>query len=126
MCFWSLTPNYILTQCFAGKLDLEINLDIDGSAAVPQTPAPCSTRPSRLRRRVRCEEVTSDEENSPASVKSVVPTIPGTLGPRSQRASKTAAMTKITASKAVRIEEDSDEDSDVTSEDSHESDELAD
>ncbi|XWS30638.1 hypothetical protein CRYUN_Cryun23aG0002700 [Craigia yunnanensis] len=85
---------------------------------VPQTPAPCSTRPSRLRRQVRHEEVSSDEENSPAFVKSVVPTIHGTLGPRSQRASKTAAMTKITASKAVSIEEDSDEDedSDVTSE----------
>ena len=116
----------MLPQCFAGKLDLEFNLDVDGSTTVPQTPAPCSTVPSRLRRQVRHEEVSSDEENSPAFVKSVVPTIPGTQGPRSQRASKTAAMTKITASKAVRIEEDSDEDSDVTSEDSHESDELTD
>ncbi|XP_022772037.1 condensin complex subunit 3 [Durio zibethinus] len=111
-----------------GKLDLEFNLDVDGSAAVPETPAPCSTRPSRLRRRVRREEVSSDEENSPASVKSVVPTIPSTIGPRSQRASKTAAMTKITASKAARIEEDfdEDEDSDVTSEESDESNELTD
>ncbi|GMI66121.1 EMBRYO DEFECTIVE 2656 [Hibiscus trionum] len=109
-----------------GKLDLEFNMDVDGSTAVPQTPAPCSTRPNRLRRRVRREEVSSDEEDSPASVKSMAPTNPGTIGPRSQRASKTAALTKITSSKAVRIQEGfdevSDEDSDVTSEGSHESD----
>ncbi|GMI77035.1 EMBRYO DEFECTIVE 2656 [Hibiscus trionum] len=111
-----------------GKLDLEFNVDVDGSTAVPQTPAPCSTRPNPSRRRVRREEVSSDEENSPANVKSVAPTNPGTIGPRSQRASKTAALTKITSSKAVRIQEEGfdedDEDSDVTSEDSHESDEL--
>ncbi|OMO92440.1 Armadillo-like helical [Corchorus capsularis] len=100
-----------------GRLDLEFNLDVDGSTAVPQTPAQCSTRPSRLRRRVKREEVSSDEENSPASFNSTVPIIPGT---RSQRASKTAALAKMTASKAVRIEEDfeEDEDSDVTSEES--------
>ncbi|KAB2057612.1 hypothetical protein ES319_A11G179900v1 [Gossypium barbadense] len=111
-----------------GKLELEFNLDVDGSTAVPQTPAPCSARPNRSRRRVRREEVSSDEENSPPCVKSVVPSNGGTLGPRSQRASKTAAMTKITRSKAVRIEEgfheDDDEDSEVTAEDSDESDEL--
>ncbi|OMO99227.1 Armadillo-like helical [Corchorus olitorius] len=101
-----------------GRLDLEFNLDVDGSTAVPQTPAACSTRPSRLRRRVK-REVSSDEENSPASFNSTVPIIPGT---RSQRASKTAALAKMTASKAVRIEEDSEEagDSDVTSEESDE------
>ncbi|XVF71042.1 hypothetical protein PTKIN_Ptkin12aG0003000 [Pterospermum kingtungense] len=106
-----------------GKLDLEFNLDIEGSTAVPQTPAPLSARPTRSRRRVRHEESTSDEEDSPATIKSVVPTAPGTGVPRSQRASKTAAMSKITASKALRIEEDSDadENSDVTSEDSNES-----
>ncbi|PPD67548.1 hypothetical protein GOBAR_DD35573 [Gossypium barbadense] len=112
-----------------GKLELEFNLDVDGSTAVPQTPAPCSARPNRSRRRVRREEVSSDEENSPPCVKSVVPSNGGTIGPRSQRASKTAAMTKITRSKAVRIEEegfheDDDEDSEVTAEDSDESDEL--
>lgn len=129
-CFWSLTPNYVVSQYFfAGKLELEFNLDVDGSTAVPQTPAPCSARPNRSRRRVRREEVSSDEENSPPCVKSVVPSNGGTIGPRSQRASKTAAMTKITRSKAVRIEEegfheDDDEDSEVTAEDSDESDEL--
>ncbi|XP_039054367.1 condensin complex subunit 3-like isoform X2 [Hibiscus syriacus] len=111
-----------------GKLDLEFNMDFDGSTEVPQTPAPCSTRPNRLRRRVRREEVSSDEENSPDHAKSVAPTNPGTIGPRSQRASKTAALSKITSSRAVRIQEgfdeDNDEDSDVTSEDSHESDQL--
>ncbi|KAA3476170.1 condensin complex subunit 3 [Gossypium australe] len=85
-------------------------------------------RPNRSRRRVRREEVSSDEENSPPCVKSVIPSNGGTVGPRSQRASKTAAMTKITRSKAVRIEEgfheDDDEDSEVTAEDSDESDEL--
>lgn len=77
---------------------------------------------------MRREEVSSDEENSPPCVKSVIPSNGGTIGPRSQRASKTAAMTKITRSKAVRTEEgfheDDDEESEVTAEDSDESDEL--
>ncbi|KAK6256137.1 Nuclear condensin complex subunit 3 [Theobroma cacao] len=111
-----------------GRLDLEFDLDMDRSTSVPQSPAPRSTRPIRVRRRVRREEVSSDEENSPASFQSVVPTVPGTIGTRSQRASKTAALAKMTASKAARTEEDGDEneDSDVTSEDSQESDELTD
>ncbi|KAL4363502.1 hypothetical protein GQ457_04G022490 [Hibiscus cannabinus] len=109
-----------------GKLDLEFNMDIDCSTVIPQTPAPCSTRPNRSRRRVRREEVSSDEENTPTYVKFVSPTNPGTIGTRSQRASKTAALTKITSSKAVRIQEegfdeDNEEDLDVTSEDSDES-----
>ncbi|KAE8654775.1 glutamate-ammonia ligase family protein [Hibiscus syriacus] len=115
-------------ECVLGKLDLDFNMDFDGSTAVPQTPAPCSTRSNCLRRRVRREEVSSDEESSPEYAKSVAPTNPGTIGPRSQRASKTAALTKITSSRAVRIQEgfdeENDEDSDVTSDDSHESDSL--
>ncbi|KAE8668940.1 glutamate-ammonia ligase family protein [Hibiscus syriacus] len=78
-------------ECVLGKSDLEFNMDFDGSTAILQTPAPCSTRPNCLRRRVRCEEISSDEESSPDYAKSVAPTNPGTIGPRSQRASKTAA-----------------------------------
>ena len=70
------------------------------------TPAPRSSRPPRSRRRVRLEEVSSDEEVSPTSV---VPTVPGTISMRSQRASKTAALTKMTATRSMRIDSYDDE-----------------
>ena len=114
---------------FAGRLGLDLNLDVDAPVAVPHTPVPCSTRPSRTRRRVRREETSSDEECSPISVNSVPPSASGSRSIRSQRASKTAAMSKITA-KAIptKIDEDDEgeeESSMVTSEDdSDESDQF--
>uniref|UniRef100_A0A2N9ES34 Nuclear condensin complex subunit 3 C-terminal domain-containing protein n=2 Tax=Fagus sylvatica TaxID=28930 RepID=A0A2N9ES34_FAGSY len=99
-----------------GRLELDFNLDIDGSVTMLQTPAPRSTRPPRSRRRVRRDEVSSDEEVSPTSV---VPTVPGTISMRSQRASKTAALTKMTVSRSVRVDSADDEEeegSEVTSE----------
>ncbi|KAK9272196.1 hypothetical protein L1049_002567 [Liquidambar formosana] len=107
-----------------GRLELDLNLNLDGSMAMPSTPGPHSTRPTRSRRRVRHEETSSDEEISPTSV---VPNIPGTLSTRSQRASKTAALTKMTTNRAIRINEDDEgeEGSEVTSqEDSDESDQC--
>ncbi|KAK0596897.1 hypothetical protein LWI29_019973 [Acer saccharum] len=112
-----------------GRLGLDLNLDVDAPVAVPHTPVPCSTRPSRSRRRVRREETSSDEECSPISVKSVPPSATGSRSIRSQRASKTAAMSKITA-KAIptKIDEDDEEEEEssmVTSEDdSDESDQF--
>ncbi|XP_050270046.1 uncharacterized protein LOC126714094 isoform X1 [Quercus robur] len=107
-----------------GRLELDFNLDTNGSVEMLQTPAPRSSRPPRSRRRVRLEEVSSDEEVSPSSV---VPTVPGTISMRSQRASKTAALTKMTATRSMRIDSYDDEEeegSEVTSEeDSDESDE---
>jgi len=90
-------------------------LDVDSPAAMPQTPAPPqSTRPSRTRRQARHED-SSDEEASPTTV---VQTAPRTIGSRSQRASKTAALTKMTANLAARIVEidDEEEGSEMTSE----------
>ncbi|KAJ1398163.1 Nuclear condensin complex subunit 3, C-terminal domain [Sesbania bispinosa] len=104
-----------------GKLELDFNLDLEGSVAMPETPAVQPTRPTRSRRRVRIEEDSSDEEVSPASV---APTTHHTLKTRSQRASKTAAMNKMSACRSLKIDEIEDleeEDSDVTSEDSEES-----
>lgn len=100
---------------FVGRLGLDLNLDLNGSAEILQTPAPRSTRPTLSRRRVRQQESSSDEESSPTSV---VPSVPGTIGPRSQRASKTAALTKMTATKTVKIDEDEDEDGQDEDEDS--------
>ncbi|KAL5810121.1 hypothetical protein ACOSQ4_026689 [Xanthoceras sorbifolium] len=111
-----------------GRLGLDFNLELDAPVAVPHTPVPCSTRPSRSRRRVRCEETSSDEECSPTSVQPVPPSAPGSRSTRSQRASKTAAMSKITAKVIpTKIDEDDDgeeESSEVTSED--ESDQFTD
>ena len=103
----------------AGKLGVDIDLDVDSPAAMPQTPAPRqSTRPSRTRRQRRQarHEDSSDEEDSPTTV---VQTAPRTIGSRSQRASKTAALTKMTTNVAVRIVEVDDEEgegSEMTSE----------
>lgn len=108
-------------------MELDINLDVDSAAAVPQTPArPQSTRASRSRRGVRREE-SSSEEMSPTPI---VQTMPGSIRTRSHRASKSAALTKMTAaSSAIRIDEFDDEEEEgpeVTSEeDSDESDQYA-
>lgn len=102
--------------CF-GRLGIVYKLDRDGSMGMPPTPAPRSTNPARSRRRIRQEE-SSDEESSPTST---VPAIVSTIG-FSQRASKTAALSKIAASTAVKINDSGDSQdecsaSDVTSED---------
>ncbi|KAL2504459.1 ARM repeat superfamily protein [Abeliophyllum distichum] len=108
------------TNQILGRLALEINLEEGDSMEVPLTPALQSTRPSRARRRARVEEESSsDDELSPTSV---APTNPVVMSTRSQRASKTAAMTKMTAKQTVRIDEndegdDDDSGSEVTSED---------
>lgn len=124
-----LTANiYILpSYFFEGKLELDFNLDLDVSVAMPQTPAAQPTRATRARRRVRIEEDSSDDEED--SQPSVVPTPVNTVKGRSQRASKTAAMNKM--SSAIRSpiidefeeqEEEEEEASNLTSEDSEESD----
>ncbi|CAL5373808.1 unnamed protein product [Camellia sinensis] len=108
---------------FRRRLELDLNLDLDNSTEVAPTPAPRSTRPPRSRRRVRHEESSSDDENSHASV---APTNPGIMSTRSQRASKTAALTKMTANRAMKINDLDEEASEVTSEeDSGESDQSS-
>ncbi|XLS52745.1 hypothetical protein HN51_013422 [Arachis hypogaea] len=103
-----------------GKLEIDFNLDLDGSVAMPQTPAAASTRTRVSRRRVRIEDDDSDEY-SPAFA---VPATQQTVRSRSQRASKTVAMSKMSATRSVRIDEieeqEEEDDSDVTSEDSDE------
>ncbi|XP_062093114.1 uncharacterized protein LOC133798691 [Humulus lupulus] len=110
-----------------GRLEVDFNLDPTGSVDLVQTPAPRSTKPTRAKRRVRQQETSSDEEES--SPTSVVPTANGTVSRYSERASKTAALTKITASRVPRVAEDEiaeEEESDVTSDEtSDESDQLS-
>ncbi|XP_056162906.1 uncharacterized protein LOC115681414 isoform X2 [Syzygium oleosum] len=106
------------------RLGVDFKLDVNNFIAVPQTPVPCSTRATRTRRRVRRESSSSDDESSPNTV---APSVPTTVGARSQRASKTAALSKMTANKDIRIdEEEGEESSDLTSEeDSDDSEEDA-
>lgn len=101
----------------AGRLELKFDLDLEGLSAMPETPVPCLARTTRTRRRTRREESSSsDDDLSPQSVASYVPP---TTTVRSQRASKTAALTKMTANRKVSIEIDEDgeeeDDSDLTS-----------
>ncbi|CAN4126860.1 unnamed protein product [Withania somnifera] len=89
-----------------GKLDLDIILDEDEPMEVLLTPAPKSTRTIRTRRRVKeAEESSSDEELT----QSVVPTRPVVTGSRSQRASKIAALSKMTVKTTTKIDEYDDE-----------------
>nr|XP_011469619.1 PREDICTED: condensin complex subunit 3 isoform X2 [Fragaria vesca subsp. vesca] len=100
-----------------GRLALKFNLESHISAEMPQTPAPCSSRPTSSRRQIRQEEESSDEDSSPTSV---VPNSVGAMSSRSQRVSKTAALSKITtAIRAPTIAEDDEEEesSGVTSDD---------
>ncbi|XP_057521686.1 uncharacterized protein LOC130801810 [Amaranthus tricolor] len=94
-----------------GRLNLEYNLSEDHSIEIPPTPAPRPTQPSRSRRRTQREESSSDEEVSPTTV------VPSTVrsGARSQRASKTAALTKMTSNRAYDDIEEEGEGSDLTS-----------
>ncbi|XP_010271343.1 PREDICTED: condensin complex subunit 3 [Nelumbo nucifera] len=109
-----------------GRLELDSNISMDVSTTMPPTPAPRSVRSIRLRRQARQESSSDEGETSPTSV---VPPTPSMLSTRSQRASKTAALDKITAKRNVRIEETDDENdavSDVTSEeDSSDSEDYA-
>eukprot|EP00268_Persea_americana_P004211 TRINITY_DN11330_c0_g3_i2.p1 TRINITY_DN11330_c0_g3~~TRINITY_DN11330_c0_g3_i2.p1 ORF type:complete len:436 (+),score=102.06 TRINITY_DN11330_c0_g3_i2:592-1899(+) len=99
-----------------GKLELDVNLDTDISTTLPPTPAPRSTRAPPTKKRAKRREVSSDdEETSPVSV---VPMTPSLVSGRSQRASKTAAMTRIASRRSAPCADDNDdeEESDVTSE----------
>ncbi|KAL6537705.1 hypothetical protein OROHE_012332 [Orobanche hederae] len=105
------------TTSILEKLELEINLDDDGDCmeVQPPTPAPQSMRRNRPRRRARDEKdetSSSSDEISPTSVAPVV------INSRSQRASKTAAMMKMTTKSTIRIDED---DCDETEDDNDDS-----
>ncbi|KAF8105973.1 hypothetical protein N665_0149s0003 [Sinapis alba] len=124
------TPSEELSQDEAKSifesLGVSYDLDITAPVTVPQTPAPCSTRPAPSRRRVRRIEESSDEEDEEET--SPPPSAPNTLMTRSHRASKTAALAKIMASKVKKrdtdeVIEEEEGSSDVTAEDSDESDE---
>ncbi|OIT00996.1 PREDICTED: condensin complex subunit 3 [Nicotiana attenuata] len=108
-------------ELILGKLDLDIVLDEDDSMEVLPTPAPKSTRPTRARRRAKEAIESSSDEEFPLSA---VPTNPAVTSARSQRASKTAALSKMAVKTIVKIDEYDDEEdeeadsqSDVTSDD---------
>ncbi|KAL5702870.1 hypothetical protein ACHQM5_028034 [Ranunculus cassubicifolius] len=92
------------------RLEVEESLGTDTLTAEMETPAPRTTRPTRTRRRVRSEDVSSDESDGSPIPQPVVPATPSLVSARSQRASKTAALSKMTAKKDVISEEDEEED----------------
>lgn len=99
-----------------GRLDLEVNLDEAESVELPPTPAPRSVKTTRVRRRPKVkEESSSDGEVSPTSV---VPPSSSNTRTHSQRASKTAAMTKMTANNILSIDEEDEAEDDDNQEDS--------
>ncbi|XP_021891409.1 condensin complex subunit 3 isoform X2 [Carica papaya] len=111
-----------------GRLGVDFKLDVESTPpAVPETPAARSTRQTRSRRPMKHEETSSDEEDSPATVQFAAATTPGIAMTRSQRASKTAALSRMTSSRAVEIDEEEEEEegSEVTSDGSDESEQLS-
>lgn len=94
-----------------GRLEVEMKLDSDSSIEIPQTPAAQrSSKPkTRPKRRARKDEDLSEDSDEETPAAAIGQTISGTIGTRSQRASKTAALSKMTTSKVVRIEECDDE-----------------
>ncbi|GAA0186430.1 hypothetical protein LIER_33718 [Lithospermum erythrorhizon] len=104
-------------QMLFGKLGIEMDLDVYESTDILPTPAP-QTRRRRVRQHIREEVETSSEDE--ASVVAAVPTNGGLASARSHRASKAAAMSKmskLTAQKP-KITEDDSEDNDDCSEES--------
>lgn len=114
--------------CFSEKLGLDGGFKLDTNQAVPPTPAPRSARPpAPARRKTKQAPPSSSDESDeeggevcvPATSVSRVPATPSmTAAARSQRASKTAALSKMSA-KPPAIASDgsgSDDQSDVTSE----------
>ncbi|KAM6574249.1 hypothetical protein CsatA_022576 [Cannabis sativa] len=103
-----------------GRLEVDFNLDPTVSDKTIQSPIPRSTKPKRGKRQVRQQETSSsseeeeEEEEEERSPTSIVP-----VNRQSERASKTAALSKITASRAPKIaEEEEEEESEVTSDES--------
>ncbi|XP_022141514.1 condensin complex subunit 3 isoform X2 [Momordica charantia] len=103
-------PDLEMLQDQAHLILDQLKLEFNFEAEVAQTPVPCSTRPARSRRRVKHESSSSDEAMSPTSVSIVA----GTISTRSQRASKTVALTRITSSalKMNNVDEEDEEDDD--------------
>ncbi|KAD7478499.1 hypothetical protein E3N88_01635 [Mikania micrantha] len=113
------------------KLDIQLNIDDDdaeSSFEVEPTPLPRSTRPALGRRRARQEKESSssdDDDEDETAYNSVVPANPVTVSVRSQRASKSAALSKLLSiTKPDKIVDDEDEEDEgdgdesaVTSED---------
>ena len=93
--------------CFSEKLGLDDGFKLDTNQAVPPTPAPRSVRPpAPARRKTKQAPPSSSDESDeeggevsvPATSVSRVPATPSmTAAARSQRASKTAALSKMSA-----------------------------
>ncbi|ERM95845.1 condensin complex subunit 3 [Amborella trichopoda] len=99
------------TKFIFGKLGLDDKFDIEELSTSAPTPVAPSTRRTTTRRRVRPAVSSDDEDASPPCP---MPVTSVTIATRSQRVSKTAAMSKM-AAKNLELEA-SDEESDLTSE----------
>lgn len=122
---FNLTDCSLYFFCVSEKLGLDAGFRLETNSVVPPTPAPRSVRPPPSRRRARRSPSSSDdsdidgqEDNLHATSVSRVAATPVVMtAARSQRASKTAAMSKMSAKPTVAASSDdeSDDQSGVTS-----------
>lgn len=118
------TPHlvFFLFFCFfSEKLGLDGGFKLDTNQVIPPTPAPRSVRAAApSRRRTRRAPSSSDESdadgevNLPAASVSRIPATPSMTAARSQRASKTAALSKMSAKPVAYSDSELEEHSDVT------------
>ena len=110
-----------LALVVSGKLGLDGGIKLDANPVVPPTPAPRSVRAAPVRRRARRAPSSSDDSEAEAEAEgeslditsvSRVPATPSMTAARSQRASKTAALSKFAAVEPSDSEQG--EQSDVT------------
>ncbi|KAK8937759.1 hypothetical protein KSP40_PGU004248 [Platanthera guangdongensis] len=120
-----LNPDLEIPQNHAAaifeKLEIDGNFQFDPPTLPPFTPAQAQARTAPARRRVRRVAFSDDDDDAPAF--SEVPITPSVASRRSQRASKTAAMSKMSARSNVGFSDEEDGDgSELTSDGDSDSD----
>lgn len=117
ICIYALL-HYVVTP---GALELDVNLKMDMSVMNQPTPAARPARTTAALRRVKRKDSSDDDDDDEHSPLPSMPVAPGVVSARSQsqRASKTAAMSRMSTRTSNALSDtDGEGGSEVTSEES--------